>query len=279
MALSSVLPARFGLAALSARLLAESRRLATLFQRGLPLLLALWAGLALCGGLARIAVLARTYPALAEPGRIAPYLAPYLLIAIAPAVAVFLVTRAFPSGAAPQPTFRLSPVGRWQGLSREQARSTPGYGLEGWLVSLAGGMLLAMVMRLGTFLLAMPAMPPGTPAWALAAYRIMAFDVAFLAFMYAACFTMALRAAPLFPRMLVLTWGYDLLMQLAIARHIAAAGPIPTIVAEPFAALLEGNARKVLITVAIWLPYLILSQRVNVTFRHRVRHVAAPSAG
>lgn len=266
------------MAAIAARLLDESRRLAALFQRGLPMLLVLWAGLAVCGGLARIAVLVRSHPALAEPVPIAVLLAPYLLIAIAPAVAVFLVSRTFPQEAAPQPAFRLSPVGRWMDLSAGQARSMPGYGLEGWLVSLAGGMLLAMVMRLGTFLLAMPAMPPGTPAWALAAFRIMAFDVAFLGFMYAACFTMALRAAPLFPRMLVLTWCYDLLMQLAIARYIAAAGPIPPIVAEPFAALLEGNARKVMITVVIWLPYLILSQRVNVTFRHRIRYAAARPA-
>lgn len=278
MALPPALPARFGMAAISARLLDESRRLAALFRRRLPWLLALWGVLALCGGLARIAVLVRSYPALAEPVPIAVHLAPYLLIGIAPAMAVFLVSRTFPNEAPPQPAFRLSPVGRWQDLSAGQARATPGYGLEGWLVSLAGGMLLAMVMRLGTFLLAMPAMPPGTPAWALAAFRIMAFDVAFLGFMYAACFTMALRAAPLFPRMLVLTWGYDLLMQLAIARHIAAAGPIPAIVAEPFAALLEGNARKVLITIAIWLPYLILSQRVNLTFRHRTRYAMAPAA-
>lgn len=278
MALFTLLPARSGYAALSARLLDESRRLGALFQRGLPLLLALWAALALLGGLVRIAVLVRSHPALAAPAAVAIHLAPYLLIAVAPAIAVFLVSRAFPNGAATQHAFRLSPVGHWQELSAGQARSTPGYGVEGWLVSLAGGMLLAMVMRLGTFLLAMPAMPPGTPAWALAAFRIMAFDVAFLGFMYAACFTMALRAAPLFPRMLLLTWSYDLLMQLAIAKHIAAAGPIPAIIAQPFAALLEGNVRKVLITVAIWLPYLILSHRVNVTFRHRIRYAAAHPA-
>ena len=35
--------------------------------------------------------------------------------------------------------------------------------------------------------------------------------------------------------------------------------------------LVDGNIRKVLISAAIWLPYLILSERVNVTFRHRSR--------
>jgi hypothetical protein len=34
--------------------------------------------------------------------------------------------------------------------------------------------------------------------------------------------------------------------------------------------LLEGNVKKVLISAGLWLPYLLLSRRVNVTFRHRV---------
>ena len=36
------------------------------------------------------------------------------------------------------------------------------------------------------------------------------------------------------------------------------------------AVLLDGNVKKVLISVALWLPYLLMSKRVNVTFRHRV---------
>jgi hypothetical protein len=34
--------------------------------------------------------------------------------------------------------------------------------------------------------------------------------------------------------------------------------------------MLEGNLKKVLISVAIWLPYLLLSRRVNLTYRLRV---------
>jgi hypothetical protein len=34
--------------------------------------------------------------------------------------------------------------------------------------------------------------------------------------------------------------------------------------------MLEGNLKKVLISAAIWLPYLILSDRVNVTYRQRI---------
>jgi hypothetical protein len=34
--------------------------------------------------------------------------------------------------------------------------------------------------------------------------------------------------------------------------------------------VLDGNVKKVLISIALWLPYLLMSRRVNVTFRHRV---------
>ena len=34
--------------------------------------------------------------------------------------------------------------------------------------------------------------------------------------------------------------------------------------------LLEGNVKKVLISVALWLPYLLMSTRVNVTYRSRI---------
>jgi hypothetical protein len=42
-------------------------------------------------------------------------------------------------------------------------------------------------------------------------------------------------------------------------------------VAGALQSLLSGNIDKVMISAALWLPYLILSERVNVTFRHRVR--------
>jgi hypothetical protein len=34
--------------------------------------------------------------------------------------------------------------------------------------------------------------------------------------------------------------------------------------------LLQGNIKKVMISMVIWLPYLILSERVNLTYRSRV---------
>ncbi len=39
----------------------------------------------------------------------------------------------------------------------------------------------------------------------------------------------------------------------------------------PLIALLTGNLKKTLISMALWLPYLILSTKVNVTFRRRIR--------
>jgi hypothetical protein len=41
-------------------------------------------------------------------------------------------------------------------------------------------------------------------------------------------------------------------------------------VATALHGVLEGNVKKVLISVALWLPYLLLSKRVNVTYRHRI---------
>jgi hypothetical protein len=41
-------------------------------------------------------------------------------------------------------------------------------------------------------------------------------------------------------------------------------------VANAVHTLLIGNVKKVLISIGLWLPYLLLSTRVNVTFRQRV---------
>jgi len=40
-------------------------------------------------------------------------------------------------------------------------------------------------------------------------------------------------------------------------------------VLPPLQALVEGNMTKVAISALIWLPYLLLSERVNITYRHR----------
>jgi hypothetical protein len=59
-------------------------------------------------------------------------------------------------------------------------------------------------------------------------------------------------------------------MQLLTAQLVAGAGDLPPAVASALHNLLEGNVKKVLISIALWLPYLLLSTRVNVTYRSRV---------
>ena len=54
------------------------------------------------------------------------------------------------------------------------------------------------------------------------------------------------------------------------ARLVVAAGPLPPAISSALHHVLEGNVKKVLISMALWLPYLLLSKRVNVTYRHRV---------
>jgi hypothetical protein len=59
-------------------------------------------------------------------------------------------------------------------------------------------------------------------------------------------------------------------MQLGIATAVAGTQGLPPTVAGALHTLLDGNVKKVLISVFLWLPYLLMSKRVNVTFRHRV---------
>jgi hypothetical protein len=82
---------------------------------------------------------------------------------------------------------------------------------------------------------------------------------------------MALRSVPLFPRMLLFAWMMDISLQLAIAQHVSASADLPRTVALALEGLLKGNVTKVLISAGLWIPYLLLSDRVNVTYRSRTR--------
>jgi len=44
---------------------------------------------------------------------------------------------------------------------------------------------------------------------------------------------------------------------------------LPRGVAAGLGAVLDGNIKKVLISAALWAPYLLLSRRVNLTYRSR----------
>jgi hypothetical protein len=97
----------------------------------------------------------------------------------------------------------------------------------------------------------------------------MTLDVVLLSSLYTIAFIAALRRVPLFPRLLVAIWAIDMAMQFGIAAAVATHG-LPHDVAAALRTLLDGNVKKVLISAGLWLPYLLMSKRVNVTFRHRV---------
>jgi hypothetical protein len=98
----------------------------------------------------------------------------------------------------------------------------------------------------------------------------MTFDVVLFGSLYMIAFAAALRRAPIFPRLLLAIWFGDLAMQIGTAQLVTAAGPLPSGVSDALHSLLSGNVKKTLISMALWLPYLLLSTRVNVTYRHRI---------
>lgn len=249
----------------------QSRRIARFMHERAGSLIAGWSMIAAAIGVAKLASLYRHFPGTITLQTWPAYLAPYVLIALAPVVAWVLGTRAFPAERAEgQPQIRLARIGRWSQLSHEQARRSDGYGIEGFLASLVAGIFLSIVIRLAEYSAAMPAIPAQAPSWALALFRVMTLDLVTLSFLYSLCMVMALRHAPLFPRMLVYTWVYDLLMQVLIARSAVGAGDLPHEIAQAMQVYLDGNVKKVLISIAIWMPYLLLSKRINLTFRHRL---------
>lgn len=199
-----------------------------------------------------------------------PILVSYALVIFAPVCGYLVARNAFQSDVAHlQPTYRFAILGRWRRLETHSVQGNPSYGVVGFLVSLLIGLLLNVVIRTGEYFLAVPAMNAHAPEWGQAMFLMMTADVVIMNFLYMACFVMALRKIPLFPRMLLFVWGADIVMQLAVANQIAMAGHIPSTVVEPLVTLLNGNITKVLISAGVWLPYLLLSERVNVTYRHR----------
>ncbi|AOL93185.1 hypothetical protein [Porphyrobacter sp. LM 6] len=200
-----------------------------------------------------------------------PMLLAYSAIIAAPLSGYLLARSAYPGGQARQPlAFHLAFVGQWQRIDPHWAQAHPLFGPFGFLASLLVGLLLNVVVRTGEFFLAIPGMTAHAPDWALAMFGLMAMDVIVMNFFYMVAFVMALRNVPLLPRMLLFVWLIDIGMQLAIATQLGQLGSLPGAVGHPLATLLEGNLQKVAISIAIWLPYLTLSERVNVTYRSRL---------
>lgn len=198
-------------------------------------------------------------------------LLPYLLLIVAPFASMVVALRWFADAASqPQPTTRLAVFGRWRRVSLPEARRNPLYGASGVMVSLLVGMLLNVPVRAAEYLAAMPALSGTVPPWLSTLHMLMTLDVVLLSSLYTIAFVAALRRVPLFPRLLVAIWTIDLVMQVAIANFTVAQGGLPPSVAGALHTLLDGNVTKVLISIGLWLPYLLLSKRVNVTYRNRV---------
>jgi hypothetical protein len=138
------------------------------------------------------------------------------------------------------------------------------------MVSLLVGMLLNVPVRAAEYLAAMPTLSGSVPPWLSTLHLLMTLDVVLLSSLYTIAFVAALRRVPLFPRLLMAIWLLDIAMQLAIAKFTVAQGGLPPTVATALHTLLDGNVTKVMISVGLWLPYLLLSKRVNVTYRNRV---------
>lgn len=201
---------------------------------------------------------------------------PYLLIALAPVAGYRVTAGSFPRGLiSAQPFFRLARIGRWRTLDVIEARRNPMFGPAGFMASLLVGILLNVPVRTAEYLAAVPAIGLDAPAWAHTILIVMSADVIVMNFFYMVCFVMALRSIPLFPRMMVYAWVMDLCMQFAIANEVAHAPNLPPQVAGALLTVLDGNIHKVLISAAIWLPYLLMSERVNVTYRRRCSTMAA----
>lgn len=166
--------------------------------------------------------------------------------------------------------YRFALIGNWQPVDPAWARARPEFGPYGFLASLVFGLLLNVAIRTFEFFTAVPAMSANAPLWAQTMFAIMAVDLVVTSFFYMTSLALALRLNPLFPRMLFLAWVIDIYMQLFLASSLKTVGGLPETLHQPMLDLLNGNVTKVLIGSVIWLPYLLLSRRVNLTYRLRV---------
>jgi hypothetical protein len=197
--------------------------------------------------------------------------ASYMLLIVAPFASTLLALRWFADGERlPQPKTRLAAFGKWHQLRLDQAKRHRLYGTSGIMVSLLVGMMLNVPMRVLEYLAAIPPLPAVSPSWLSALHFGMTFDAVLFSSLYMIAFVAALRHAPMFPRLLLSIWIADLAMQVVTAKLVTSAGSVPAGVASALHDILTGNVKKVLISMALWLPYLLLSTRVNVTYRHRI---------
>jgi hypothetical protein len=198
-------------------------------------------------------------------------LLPYVLVISAPVAAWFIGNALFRSGQLYQPpAIRLARYGKWRNVDCLSARAHPAFGPTGIMASLVLGMLLNVPVRSLEFLAAVPALNSNAPLWGQMLLGAMTLDVMVMNFFYVLAFIMALRSVPWFPRFLLAVWCVDIFSQLAIANYVGTAPHLPHGVGKAMASLLESNIQKVMISIVVWLPYLLLSERVNLTYRQRI---------
>ena len=247
----------------------RTRKLVGFLDVRMETLISGWIGVMALAGLAKVA------SAPIPPsgfGGICILLLPYLLVALAPVAGYRIAAGSFPRGLlSAQPLFRLARFGSWRRLDVTEARRNPAFGPVGFMASLLVGILLNVPVRTAEYLAAVPAVGWDAPLWSQVLMHAMTIDVIVMNFFYMVCFVMALRSVPLFPRMLLFVWIVDIGLQFAIAEQVASAPGLPASVSNALLTLLHGNLDKVLISMLIWLPYLLLSDRVNVTYRSRAR--------
>jgi hypothetical protein len=253
------------LSAVSQKLSAKSAALLVSLETRLDRIMQVWLLVAGLACAARIAFSPINGPIGVES------LLPYLLLILAPFASMVLALRWFADGEyQSQPEIRIARVGRWKVVPRSESRLHSLYGAGGIMVSLLVGMLINVPFRALEYLGAMPAITGVVPPWLNILHTMMTLDVVMMSSLYVIAFVAALRHVPLFPRLLAAIWCLDLAMQLITAELVAGTPGLPAPVADALHNLLDGNVKKVLISMGLWLPYLLLSRRVNVTYRSRV---------
>ncbi|MGV3512811.1 MAG: hypothetical protein ACO1OX_12505 [Novosphingobium sp.] len=199
-------------------------------------------------------------------------LLPFLVVAAAPVLGYRFGMALFASRQ--QPALRLAIYGTW----REATPAELGKGKKGWRsfawFSLVSGILLNVPFRAFEYLTSIPAVTSNDPMWAHILQRAFTIDCALACFAYAMCFAAAVQRSPLFARALVAAWLIDIALQAMIAVQVGSAPGIPAFLLEPMNALLAMNLKKVAISMSIWLPYLLISDNLNLLLRRRVRVAA-----
>lgn len=199
-------------------------------------------------------------------------LLPFLIVAAAPVLGYRIGTWLFAS--CEQPALRLAIYGNWRDATPEELdKGKKGWRSFAWF-SLVSGILLNVPFRAFEYLASIPAVTSNDPLWAHVLQRAFTMDCAVACFAYAMCFAAAVQRSPLFARALVTAWLIDIALQAMIAVQVGQAAGIPTYLLEPMNALLAVNLKKVAISISIWLPYLLISDNLNLLLRKRVRLTA-----